>query len=277
LQDLFPEAAAALGVKGAQGLMGRVLRRLRDQTLRAAAMNVVLGKRMAAAILQRGIVASRIMAIPNWADGDLIRPGVAEKNPLRTEWGLADKLVVGYSGNLGRAHEFRTILAAAELLRNDPKFVFLFVGEGYWASWVREVAARIGLKNVILKGYQPRELLSVSLAVPDVHVISLLPEVEGYIVPSKFYGVAAAGRPVIFIGSPEGELAEQVADIQCGVTIQPGHAQELVTFLRALRDDPGMRSDMGRRIRAAFDGKYERQHAIRAWRTLLGRLGSAGR
>jgi glycosyltransferase involved in cell wall biosynthesis len=82
---------------------------------------------------------------------------------------------------------------------------------------------------------------------------------------------------VIFIGSPEGELAEQVADIQCGVTIQPGHAQELVTFLRALRDDPGMRSDMGRRIRAAFDGKYERQHAIRAWRTLLGRLGSAGR
>ena len=52
-----------------------------------------------------------------------------------------------------------------------------------------------------------------SLNVPDVHLISLLPAMESLIVPSKCYGILAAGRPVLFIGDPEGEIGLAGSDL----------------------------------------------------------------
>jgi colanic acid biosynthesis glycosyl transferase WcaI len=112
LQDVFPEVAAELGVKIMQGRVGRAVRRLRNASLRAAARrNVVLGERMARYLEGEGIPAGRITVIPNWAEEN-VRPVAAQENPLRTAWGLGDKFVVGYSGNMGRAHEFETMLGA---------------------------------------------------------------------------------------------------------------------------------------------------------------------
>jgi len=68
------------------------------------------------------------------------RPAYAAHNPLRSAWNLEDKFVVGYSGNLGRAHEFETILGAAEHLRSDPRIVFLFIGGGHSSD---ELARRV--------------------------------------------------------------------------------------------------------------------------------------
>ena len=72
----------------------------------------------------------RIHVIPNWCNDEEIAPIAPADNSLRREWGLAGKFVFGYSGNLGRAHEFETVLAAAERLRDDPRFVFLMIGGG---------------------------------------------------------------------------------------------------------------------------------------------------
>ena len=272
LQDLFPEVAAALGVRAARGISGQLLAWMRDRTLKAATTNVVLGSRMAAAIRRRGIRDEQVVVVPNWADGDLIRPSRGEPNPLRMEWHLTGKFVVGYSGNLGRAHEFGTILGAAERLRNDHNTVFLFVGHGHQHAWLQAEVARRGLDNVIFKPYQPRERLRSSLALPDVHLISLLPEAEGYVVPSKFYGIAAAGRPVVFIGAPDGELAKEILRFQCGAVIKPSHSDDLVSFLSKLRAAPALRAELGRRIRIAFEENYERKHAIVAWQTLIRRF-----
>jgi len=272
LQDLFPEVAAALGVRAARGIPGLLLAWMRDQTLKAATVNVVLGSRMAAAIRRRGISDEQVVVVPNWADGELIRPLLTEPNPLRLEWHLTGKFVVGYSGNLGRAHEFGTILRAAELLRNDHDIVFLFIGQGHQHAWLQAEVARRRLNNVVFKPYQPRERLRISLTLPDVHLISLLPEMEGYVVPSKFYGIAAAGCPVAFIGASDGELAEVIQRFQCGVVIKPCHSEELVSFLRELRDAPVLRADFGRRIRIAFEENYDRKHAILTWQMLIGRF-----
>ncbi len=116
VQDVFPEVAEALGVRALAGPLAGVLRRLRNGAFRSAAVNVVLGERMAAVVARAGAPASCIRVIPNWADMEAIRPVAAANNPLRQEWGLDGKFVVCYSGNMGRVHEFDTILGAAERL-----------------------------------------------------------------------------------------------------------------------------------------------------------------
>ena len=209
LQDLYPEVAMALGVPFVQGPLGRGLLRLRDASLRAADANVVVGERMAEMTRARGIAPERIHVIPNWCDDENIQPIAAADNPLRRDWGLADRFVVGYSGNLGRGHEFQTVLAAAEHLRHDDqRLCFLFIGGGKKFAELADAVRERGLDQVFrFLPYQERGLLRLSLGVADVHLMSLKPELEGLIVPSKLYGIAAAGRPIIAIAAPDGEIA----------------------------------------------------------------------
>ena len=157
--------------------------------------------------------------IPNWADGHAITPVAHDDNPLRRDWGLEGKFVVGYSGNLGRAHEFETILGAAERLKNDPRIRFLFIGSGAQAESVRTAAAKRGLDNLMFQPYQPREMLKFSLGAADAHLVVLRPDLEGLIVPSKTYGCLAAGRPVIFMGDPQGEIGRMLAGVRCGAVM----------------------------------------------------------
>jgi glycosyltransferase involved in cell wall biosynthesis len=269
LQDLFPEAAAALGVGLASGIAGRLLRSLRDRSLRHAAANVVPGRAMQQRVAARGVDARRIAVIPNWADGAALRPVAPEANPLRLEWGLGRRFVVGYSGNMGRAHEFGTILDAAVALKGERDVVFLFIGGGAQQAAIRRAAAEAGLDNVVVLPYQPRERLGQSLGAADVHLVTLRPELEGFVVPSKFYGIAAAGRPTIHVGDPEGEIGTAVREAACGLCVRPGEVAELVAAIRSLRDDRAMRERLGRNARRVFEERYDVAIAVGKWRTLL--------
>jgi len=89
IQDLFPEVASGLGVAVARGRIGRVLGRLRDGSLRGAAANVVIGKRMSERVAALGVDARRTVVIPNWADGSVLKPATDGASPPRDTWGLA--------------------------------------------------------------------------------------------------------------------------------------------------------------------------------------------
>ena len=121
-QDLFPEVAVAVGMRAMRPALARWLGAIRNRSFARAALNVAIGERMREKLLALGVVDSNVAVIHNWADGEAIvpRPGTGgdtgarhgemEANPLRREWGLEGKFVVGYSGNLGRVHEFATVL-----------------------------------------------------------------------------------------------------------------------------------------------------------------------
>ena len=192
LQDVFPEVAVELGVNALGGQTGTWVQRLRDASLRSAGMNVAIGERMADRIRACGVDSNKVRVIANWVDGDSITPISPDTNVLRSDWGLAGKFVVMYSGNMGRAHEFETILDAATSLQSDARIVFLFVGGGNQRGPLGSAVASRGLSNVHFRPYQPREKFGLSLSVGDVHLISLRPEMEGLILPSKFYGVLAS-------------------------------------------------------------------------------------
>jgi len=275
LQDLYPEVAEAFGVLRSDALSTRMVRHLRDNSLRKADCNVAIGDRMADLLRKQGVADSRITVIPNMTDDGAIGPIAAADNPLRREWGFGENdMVVGYSGNLGRAHEVDTLLGAAQLLQSEGRsdIHFLVIGGGFLRERLEsEIEAR-GLTNFTLKPYQPRDQLHFSLTVPDVHWVSLLPELEGLIVPSKFYGAAASGRPVIFIGSKGGELGGIVPDCHCGAVVDVGASEELAELLRGYADNPSDRMQQGRNARALVESGFNRAAVFAKWEAFAARF-----
>ena len=131
LQDLFPEVLEALDGRRSSPRRAayKFMRALRNRSLRQAKMNIVIGERMAERLARLDVPPQRIRVIPNWSDGTLVTPRHKTTNRLRQEWDLIGKFVVGYSGNLGRAHEFDTLIDAIARLEQDPDAVSMALGE----------------------------------------------------------------------------------------------------------------------------------------------------
>lgn len=272
LFDLFPEVALDLQVIGRRSPMGRLLLALRDWSLRRSALNVAPMQAMSDHLADRGIDRASMSVIENWSDGNAIFPLPADTSVLREEWGLSGKFVVGYSGNLGRAHEFGTLVDAAERLKERTDIVFLFVGGGYRKAWVEAETRRRNLTNVIFKPLQPRERLNDTLAVADVHIVSQLPEMEPFVIPSKFYGIAAAGRPTIFIGSGGSEIARHIATSNCGEAVHIGDVDALMGAILRVADWDFLGETMGANARRMFDAQFTEERGVDQWLGELTRL-----
>jgi glycosyltransferase involved in cell wall biosynthesis len=270
LQDIYPEIAIRLELRIVRGFVGDFLTRLRDQSLRKASANVVLGNQMARYIEARGIANSSIRVIPNWVDDDAIRPVAPEANPLRRDWGLTEKFVIAYSGNLGRVHEFDTVVAAAQRLRHRQDLRFLFIGGGFQYSALMAAFRQRGLEDLAMfRPYQDQSELANSLTVADAHWLSLRPAFEALIVPSKFYGIIAAGRPVIAIVDPNGEIARLVGAFNCGSVVAPGDGAALAKLLELMMTNRSLGAQWGRNARTIIDTHFSRKHAIAKWRDLI--------
>lgn len=280
LQDVFPEVAKAVEVGGALTRWTyRPLQSLRNASLRAADMNIVIGDRMAELVRSLGVDPSRLRIIPNWTNCADIRPIDQGSNDLRSKWDLGSAFVVGYSGNLGRAHEIDTILAAAASIEQKrgrseeaSPIVWLFVGGGALLEPLKREAQARKLTSLQFQKYQPREKLAEALSVADVHLVSLKAELEGLIVPSKFYGVAAAGRPTIFIGARDGEIARYLSRIGCGFVVDIGDGEELAERVLELAENGEAAQEMGRRAREYCEQHFDRKQAASAWDALLREL-----
>lgn len=268
LQDLFPEVATSLGLNLGGALPRALLRTLRNASLRMARANVVLGTRMADRVTHEAHSAA-VRIIPNWSPNSEVSPLARETNTLAVQWQMADRFIVGYSGNLGRAHELGILLEAAGRLRHRQEIVFLVIGEGNQKTALQEEVARRGLANVLFKPYQPQELLKYSLTLPDVHLVSLKPELEGLIVPSKFYGALAAGRAVIFIGDSDGEVARDIKRGDCGICVAPDDAEALANAVEQLFTDRARCERLGAQARALFDREFARPLAMQRWKAVL--------
>ena len=272
IMDLFPETAIELGLLRTAPVLGRIAAWLRDRSIAHSRLTICPTERMADYLVARGLPGKRIRVLHHWSDAAEIHPVPKEQNPLRTAWGYAGKFVVGYSGNFGRAHEFTTLINAATRLKDHPDVRFLMVGGGHKLQSVMDLARARDLANITFKPLQPAKLLADSLGVPDLHVVSLLPCLEHCIIPSKFYGILAAGRPTLFIGDPRGSVAAVVAAERCGVNIEIGAAEALARTISDLAADPGRVAAMGASARAVLEADYAYDRALVTWSALLAEI-----
>lgn len=229
VQDIYPELPQR--IQRAWGLGW--LRRLRDREWQRADGIVTLGRDMAELIRSRGVAADRLQVIPNWAPRGLVPARPAAIARKRAAWQLENRFVIAYSGNFGRVHALEPLLEVAAALREDPNFTFLFVGRGAQERRLREIVRQQRLENVRFEPPQPRDELAVTLGVGDVHVVTLHEQCAELVFPSKYYGILAVGRPLLFIGPSRSELGESIATHGIGGVFSPTDVAAMAMLLRA--------------------------------------------
>lgn len=267
--DVHPEVEVTLGIL--PRWVGRALGPIDRASHRRAEFVVALGARMRERLLAKGVPGSALRTIPVWSH-DVEPDGAGRRdNALARELGIREEFVVMYSGNAGLAHRFEEVLAAMDRLEDDPGLEFVFVGGGPRKS---EIVARAGgNRNFRYIDYRPRRELADSLALADVHLLTLRGDMAGLVVPVKLYGIMAAGRPVVMVGPRGSESARTIEEEGIGHVIDPDDGpqaeERLVEALQALRADPEERLRMGRRARRAFRARFERTVCCIEWESVI--------
>jgi colanic acid biosynthesis glycosyl transferase WcaI len=277
LQDLYPHLAGKLGILSEGSLAYRALIWFVERLHSSADAVITLGPQMSRLVISASAPPDRTAHVHNWADATAVWPVAQSDNPFIREHGLNGKFVVLYSGNAGRAHTFDAVLEAMRKLRDDPEVVFLFIGGGQKFWDIRATVKEERLANVRFLNYLPREQIRYSLSAATLSLVTENPDVVGMLVPSKTYGILASGRPILFVGSYESDVAALVREHDCGVVVSPDDPDALVTAIQELRANPEVASAMGANGRTAAETTYDRRHATLRWSNTVQALLERGR
>jgi colanic acid biosynthesis glycosyl transferase WcaI len=274
-EDIFPEVASLLEDFHNRTVNG-ALDRINRYLLRHADAIVALGDRMRRRLVEeKGADPARVHVIHNWADCDAIVPGPKD-NAFSRQHGLADRFVLMHSGNVGLSQNLDVLIEAADRLRSKERLTIAIVGDGSKRASLEAMVASRGLTNVRFLPYQPKALLHDSFATADAFLVALKSGIEGFIVPSKVYGILAAGRPYVAATDPSSEAAQIARESGCGLVAAPGDPTALAEAIATLYDDPAMTRDMGTRARLAAR-QYDRKVAVQSYHELFARVAGVAR
>jgi glycosyltransferase involved in cell wall biosynthesis len=269
VMDLYPQAAIRDGLLPENGPAARLLGALARLAWKGADGIVVVGRCQRESLVREGIPERKIHLIPNWVNASLVHAVPPDRNFLRHELGLKQAFVILYSGNMGAAHEFGTLLDAAGLLLAYRAIRFLLIGDGAGRPGLeREIRAR-ELKNVGLLPFQPAGRLAESLSLGDLHIVTLKDGFEGVVVPSKAYGAQAVGKPLIYVGRASGEIARMVNEAGIGAVIRTGDSDGLRRAILSYYKNPRLRKEHGRKALALYRRQYSPEHSLSAYQELL--------
>ncbi len=241
IRDMYPDMAVG-GSIVKPGLMARVWENLHRWALRRATRVIVLGEDMKARIAAKGVAPDRI---------DIVRDGVeASASPAPSNFDPEvirairgdSRFVLLHAGNLGFYGAWETLLAAARELQPDGVSL-VFVGDGAQRERLQALAA--DRQNVRFLPFFPSNKISTVLAAADAHVVTIKRGLEGVVVPSKMYGILAAGRPIVAIAPKETDAATLGIREDFGCAADPDKVDEVVAVVRQLVADPQRVAAMG--------------------------------
>lgn len=258
-QDIYPEVAIELGVLQEDSISAKVMKKAAHSVFRKAQSVVPIGRCMESFLEKIGVPRERLHFIPNWTDPDLIHPDDEAGKKFRVLHDLENNFVIFYIGNLGMAHGLEWFLEAAKQLESaSPRARFVFAGSGPRKKWLFEEASRRGLGNILALDAIPRNELSAAYSAADIHITSLDPRLEAFIVPSKIYAALAAQKPCVFIGPPQNEAARLVHDSKAGAVFSPEDVSGFLRFVAACENQAALAKSCGENARrAALDCTLE--------------------
>lgn len=270
--DLFPEAAVSDGLLPAKGLFNRVLRAALRPAYAACSVIVDLGPCMRRMLAQYPSNARRETISP-WAldEPEQVMP---TSGPERARVFGDARLALMYSGSFGRAHSGGTILDLLEIL--EPHGVRMaFCIRGNRTEELQQSVAERQL-DVRFPGFVRAEELASRSAAADVHVVSLNREWTGTVVPSKFFGALATGRPVLFCGSPDSSLARWIEEFDLGWVLHDGNTRSIADQLLAYAASPAQQEEMRKRCFHTYHAHFSRRMQMKKWDNILRSLLSRG-
>ena len=267
--DLYPEAAVAGGLLN-QSKALTLLRSLMRAAYKRMDLIVDLGDCMRDRLLLYRSPAKHSTLVP-WA---LTEPTAPLKIDLEERQALFgnSKLALLYSGSFGRAHSCAELLSIARQMRDvDARFIFSVRGNRT-TELLNSVDA--GDHNISFVPFAPRDRLEARLSATDIHVVSLRDEWTGTVVPSKFFGALAAGRPVLFIGSEKSYVARVIREHSVGWVCSPGSERYIAQELRTMAEKTAPMGELQERCHRVYYKYFARDLILNKFddelRSLLG-------
>ncbi|SDD18852.1 glycosyltransferase family 4 protein [Halanaerobium congolense] len=270
VQDLYPEVAIELDIIKSNFLIS-FFKKINKFILKRVDKIVTIGEHMQELLEKsygKKLIEEKSKMIYNWADGEKIYP-ISKDQTFRKKWGLEDTFVIMYSGNMGNAHEFDTVLEAAENLKHEDQIKFLFVGEGVKKEYIEEYISENNLDNFVFKPYQDKEDLIYSLNTANLSLTTLNSGFEGLVVPSKVYGIMASGKPIIFISNFNNEISDMIENHQIGYNIKIGNSDKLAAIIKKYKEDRDLLKKHSQNTRKLFEEEFNKEISIEKYRDLL--------
>ena len=261
-QDVYPDIAVDLDHIRAGSLLHRVTGALADFSRRKADGIIVLGECMRDRLISRGVPAEKIFVAEHWANSTSIQPMERPGNP--------EELVLLYSGNLGLAHDLDTLLGTLRALREDTRFRFLFVGTGGRRKALTDFIEANGISSVEMRPFVARDKLSEGLAAGDIGLVTQQESACGSVVPSKVYGILAAGRPLLYIGPASATPARIIRRHGCGWQFEVGDIEGVTRLLKQLVENRSAVLEAGQRARQALLECYDLPQSVDRIGDILG-------
>ena len=264
-QDVYPEIAFAIGGTTPPFRLRKLLGAFFSWPLRRADAVVAIGDDMRRVLEGKGI--EKIHVIENWQDETKIRPTSARAFREANGWG-DDDWVVMHSGNLGYSQHLEPLLRAAKLLADEKALHFALIGDGARKADLEAFARANDLRNVSFLPYQPTDRLNESLGAGDLHYVSLREEFVGLIVPSKIYGILAAGKPILSTLPKACAASDFLSAAGCALHCD-AQAHAIADTLRAALKEKDRVRSLGLRGREALERGKTRSDAIARYRRVL--------
>ncbi|XQQ05478.1 MAG: glycosyltransferase family 4 protein [Leptolyngbya sp. IPPAS B-1204] len=192
-----------------------------------------------------------------------------EGNAFRQAYGLEDKFVVMYSGNIALTQGLETVIRAAAQLQHIPEIVIVVVGEKQALSALRQTCEAYGVHNVLLLPFQPREQLPEMLAAADVGLVVQKRNVISFNMPSKIQVLLASGRPIIASVPLTGTAARAIRQSGGGVVVEPEQPEVLAAAVQDLYLNPAKANTLGQQGRAYATQHYSFDKALSRYEELF--------
>ena len=265
IQDMYPDMAVA-GSIVKPGFLTRLWERLHRWALCRATRIIALGDDMRARVIAKGIDAVKVFIVRGGVDTPAPQALTPPLNPQVTRAIRGNvRFVLLHAGNLGFYGAWDTIIAAARKLENE-NIGFVFVGDGAERSRVENLAA--GSTNIRFLPFFPSSDIPSVLAAPDVHIVTIKRGLEGVVVPSKMFGIIAAGKPIVAVAAPETDVAALGLRHGFAICADPSSPNELASSIRRIAAEPATLAAMSQSAREAA-AKYSQANELRTLTTIV--------
>ena len=269
-QDVYPELAKILK-QADNPLLLTVFSFLNGLSQASCDRIIAIGEGMKKRLAGKGIPDDKIEVIENWIDTDLITPE-PKNNSFAQKNGLLDKFVVMHSGNIGLSQNLELLIRTAEVLSDKKEIFFVFIGDGASKNHLVKLAEEKHLENVKFLPYQEKQDLKYSLSAADIHFISLKKGLSGLIVPSKIYGIMAAGKPVIACLEKNDDVAELIEEVKFGINIPLEDPELLAKGIVDFFASQGLLRVFGDRGREAVIKRNSKSVILTRYKNLLTKI-----
>ena len=258
IQDFNPEQIMATGYIKLPLFMKAAMW-LDKWSCRKSDLVITVGRDLVETLKERfnGSAVPNHTMINNWIDDKAIYPlksddpGVVE---FKAKYGLENKFIIMYSGNIGLYYDLEGLIKVIERLRDAKtadgrEVVFAFVGAGSVLDKLVSYKEEHKLDNVVFIPYQDKDKLIYSLNAADVHWCVNAKGIKGVSCPSKFYGIAGVGKPVLAVLERGSEVEMLINEIGCGRVSEPGDYGTIEKNITWFIDNAGNNelAEMGKR------------------------------